>query len=61
MLRNSVILKDWLGNRSIIEFIGLWEQFNNPNFNSFELDGIKNMSGSNSTVCKFQLYLIRYN
>ena len=35
-------------NRSTIEFMGLWEQFNNPNFNSIEFDGIKNMAGSNS-------------
>jgi hypothetical protein len=34
-------------NRSTIEFIGLWEQFNNPNFNSIEFDGIKSMAGSN--------------
>src|SRR5690606_24827733 len=35
-------------NRSTIEFIGLWETFNNPDFNSIEFDGIKNMAGSNS-------------
>jgi hypothetical protein len=35
-------------NRSTIEFIGLWEIFNNPDFNSIEFDGIKNISGSNS-------------
>ena len=35
-------------NRSTIEFIGLWEQFNNPDFNSIEFDGIKNIAGSNS-------------
>jgi hypothetical protein len=35
-------------NRSTIEFVGLWELFNNPNFNSIEFDGIKNMSGANS-------------
>jgi hypothetical protein len=35
-------------NRSTIEFIGLWEKFNNSNFNSIEFDGIKNLSGSNS-------------
>jgi hypothetical protein len=28
--------------------MGLWEQFNNPDFNSIEFDGIKNMVGSNS-------------
>jgi len=35
-------------NRNTIEFIGLWEQFNNPLFNSIEFDGIKNVAGSNS-------------
>jgi len=46
--RSDYILQNWLRNRSTIEFIGLWEQFNNPEFNSIEFDGIKNMAGSNS-------------
>jgi hypothetical protein len=46
--RSDYILQNWLRNRSTIEFIGLWEKFNNPVFNSIEFDGIKNMSGSNS-------------
>ena len=46
--RSDYILQNWMRNRSAIEFIGLWEQFNNPNFNSIEFDGIKNNSGSNS-------------
>ena len=46
--RSDYILQNWMRNRSTIEFIGLWEQFNNPNFNSIEFDGIKNASGSNS-------------
>jgi hypothetical protein len=46
--RSDYILQNWLRNRSTIEFIGLWEQLNNPNFNSIEFDGIKNLAGSNS-------------
>jgi hypothetical protein len=46
--RSDYILQNWLRNRSTIEFIGLWEQLNNLNFNSIEFDGIKNVSGSNS-------------
>ena len=46
--RSDYILQNWMRNRSAIEFIGLWEQFNNPDFNSIEFDGIKNNSGSNS-------------
>ena len=46
--RSDYILQNWLRNRSTIEFVGLWEQFNNPNFNSIEFDGIKNQAGANS-------------
>ncbi|MBW6536584.1 MAG: KilA-N domain-containing protein [Mariniphaga sp.] len=45
--RSDYILQNWLRNRSTIEFIGLWEQFNNPEFNSIEFVGIKNLAGSN--------------
>jgi len=46
--RSDYLLQNWLRNRSTIEFIGLWEKFNNPDFNSIEFDGIKNQAGSNS-------------
>jgi len=46
--RSDYLLQNWLRNRSTIEFIGLWETFHNPDFNSIEFDGIKNMAGSNS-------------
>jgi hypothetical protein len=47
-VRSDYILQNWLRTRSTIEFVGLWEQFNNPNFNSIEFDGIKNQAGANS-------------
>jgi len=46
--RSDYILQNWMRNRSTIEFMGLWELFNNPGFNSIEFDGIKNLAGSNS-------------
>ncbi len=46
--RSDYILQNWMRNRSTIDFIGLWEQFNNPDFNSIEFDGIKNQAGANS-------------
>ncbi len=46
--RSDYILQNWMRNRSTIEFMGLWEQFNNPDFNSIEFDGIKNLAGANS-------------
>jgi hypothetical protein len=29
-------------------FLGVWEQLNNPDFNSLEFEGIKNEAGRNS-------------
>ncbi|MBC7759836.1 MAG: KilA-N domain-containing protein [Phormidesmis sp. FL-bin-119] len=42
--RSDYILQNWLRNRSIVKFVGLWKQFNNPDFNSIEFDGIKNQA-----------------
>lgn len=37
-----VLIEKWLRNKNTIEFIGIWEQINNLNFNSPEFEGIKN-------------------
>ena len=41
-------ITDWLRNRNTLEFIGIWEQINNPNFNYGEFAIIKNQAGLNS-------------
>jgi hypothetical protein len=46
--RTNYIIQNWMRTRSAIEFCGLWEQLNNPNFKSIEFDAFKNQSGSNS-------------
>ena len=38
---------DWLRNRNTLEYIGIWENLNNPNFNYGEFDLIKRKSGLN--------------
>ena len=42
------VVKNWLRNRSTLEFLGLWEQINNPNFKGVEFDSLLYYSGSNS-------------
>ena len=39
---------DWLRNRNTLEYIGIWEQVYNPNFNYGEFAIIKNKAGLNS-------------
>jgi hypothetical protein len=42
------VVKNWLRNRSTIEFLGLWEQINNPDFKGVEFDSFLFDAGSNS-------------
>ncbi len=35
------LIRNWLRNRNTIEFLGLWEQLNNPGFKPIEFDGFK--------------------
>ena len=42
------LIRNWLRNRNTLEFLGIWEQLNNPGFNSVEFDGIKMQAGLNS-------------
>ncbi|MDX2111041.1 MAG: KilA-N domain-containing protein [Verrucomicrobiota bacterium] len=48
--RTDYIVQNWLRNRNTIEFLGIWEQLNNPGFNPIEFDGIRNQAGLNSFV-----------
>ncbi len=41
-------ISDWLRNRNTVEFLGIWERLNNPDFNSGEFATIKSQAGLNS-------------
>jgi hypothetical protein len=43
--RSDDLIRNWLRNRNTLEFLGIWEQLNNPDFNSVEFDGIKMQAG----------------
>ena len=55
------VIKNWLRSRSTIEFLGLWETMNNPNFKLVEFDQFKNESGSNSFVLNPQKWVSSTN
>ena len=46
--RTNYIIQNWMRSRSTIEYLGVWEQINNPNFKSIEFDAFKNEAGLNS-------------
>ena len=48
--RTDYLLSNWMRNRNTIEFLGIWEQLNNPGFNPIEFDGIRKQTGLNSFI-----------
>lgn len=41
------VIQNWMRNRNTLEFIGLWEVLNNPNFNRVQFDTFRNEAGLN--------------
>ncbi len=41
------VIQNWMRNRNTLEYIGLWEFLNNPNFNRVEFDAVRNEAGLN--------------
>ena len=45
-------ISDWLRNRNTVEFLGIWESVNNPDFNYGEFATIKIQDPTNSFLIK---------
>ena len=37
----AAVIQNWMRNRDVIEFLGLWERLHNPDFKSLELEGVR--------------------
>lgn len=48
--RPDIIISNWFRNRNTVQFLGLWEQMHNPNFNTIGFEEIANKTGLNSVV-----------
>ncbi|MDR0683002.1 MAG: KilA-N domain-containing protein, partial [Dysgonamonadaceae bacterium] len=44
------VISRWLSARYTIDFVGIWERINNPDFNVVEFNNIKSESGANGFV-----------
>jgi len=65
MVRNIenglALIEKWLRNKNTIEFLGIWEQMYNPDFNSPEFEGIKNEAGLNRFVLSVKQWTAKTN
>ena len=44
----TAVIQNWMRNRDVIEFMGLWEILHNPDFKHLEFEGFKNQAGANA-------------
>ena len=65
MVRNIenglALIEKWLRNKNTIEFLGIWEEMYNPDFNSLEFEGIKNEAGLNRFVLSVKQWVEKTN
>lgn len=65
MVRNIenglVLIEKWLRNKNTIDFLGIWEEIYNTDFNSPEFEGIKNEAGLNRFSLSVKMWINKTN
>jgi len=65
MVRNLenglALIEKWLRNKNTIEFLGIWEEIYNDDFNSPEFEGIKNEAGLNRFSLSVKMWIQKTN
>lgn len=44
------VIQNWMRNRNTIEFLGVWEELHNPDFNRVQFDAVKSEAGLNRFI-----------
>ncbi|MBD5527365.1 MAG: hypothetical protein HDR02_03015 [Lachnospiraceae bacterium] len=44
------VIQNWICNRNTIEFLAVWEELHNPDFNRVQFEAVKNEAGLNRFV-----------
>ena len=59
--RTDYLISNWLRNRNTIEFLGIWETINNPDFNPIEFDGFRKKAGLNNFILTVKRWIEKTN
>ena len=57
----GLVISHWLSTRFAIDFLGIWEQINNPNFNVTEFSNIRFNAGSNGYILSAKQWIEKTN
>lgn len=53
----TATIQNWMRNKDVIEFLGLWEELNNPNFKPLEFEVFRNAAGANAFTLSPQKWI----
>ena len=53
----TAVIQNWMRDRETLEFLGLWEKLNNPDFKPLEFEGFKMESGRNAFALSPQKWI----
>lgn len=56
-----VTIHNWLRSRDVVEFLGLWEILNNPDFKRIDFDTFKKDAGANAFVFSIKKWVDELN
>lgn len=55
------LIERWINSKNTVDFLGVWEQYNNPDFNSPEFRGIRENVGSGSYFLSIKKWIEKTN
>jgi hypothetical protein len=57
----GLVIAHWLSTRYTVDFLGIWERMNNPNFNVTEFSNIRNETGTNGFILSSKQWIVKTN
>ena len=57
----GLVIAHWLSTRYTVDFLGIWEQINNPDFNVTEFGNIRNETGTNGFILSSKQWIEKTN
>ena len=57
----TAVIQNWMRNRDVIEFLGLWEKLHNPDFKPLEFEGFRKQAGANAFTMSPKKWIVATN
>ena len=49
------VIQNWMRNRNTVEFLAVWEELHNPDFNRVQFEAVRSETGLNRVIRKIRI------